>query len=80
MSEMFIVYSYNSINISNYPTKYIVGIYDNILDARERQYTLCKNKKIDALGTVKNENLVTFVSKYNYGDNNSELFSNIVKT
>ena len=78
MSEIYIVYSYNNVCLS-YTTKYISGIYDNLEDARERQYTLCQNKKIDKFGAVKNKNMVTFISKYNYGDNNIELFTNIVK-
>ena len=75
--KIFIVYCYNS-NISH--SKYIIGVYFNLEEARERQHYFCSQfghtAKRTSYGVQRSrEGHVTFINSLPVGDCKIELFS-----
>jgi hypothetical protein len=73
----YIVYSYNN-NYGSNCTKYIMGIYEDLTKAKERQNYIC-GKIINGVnignGPISGNGLTTFVNVFPKGDCDLEMFT-----
>ena len=71
---IYIVYSYK-LN-SYHPTKYIVGVYDTLENAKQRQIVICgENLSAYINGSVTGNGNVSFINIFEVGDCDKEIFT-----
>ena len=75
--QLFIVYGYNSRFSASYPTKYIFGTYNTIVEAYSRINTLCENTEYHISRTSYNTSTgwTYFINVIPMGDQRTEMFT-----